>query len=72
MAFLCLSFITVIHAGYILTKDTTAFAWFEVKRELNFIHFLRCVARFLLQMSGIVNGADHYLSSRMAEYVKAQ
>jgi hypothetical protein len=26
MAFLCLSFITVIHAGYILTKDTTAFA----------------------------------------------
>jgi len=31
MAFLCLPFITINHAAYILTKNTNAFAYFEVK-----------------------------------------
>jgi hypothetical protein len=31
VAVLCLPFITINHAAYILTKDTNTFAYFEVE-----------------------------------------
>jgi hypothetical protein len=47
------------------------FAEFEVKHELNFINFVRCVACFLWLRSDIMNAAGHYPYSLIAEYIKA-